>query len=181
MDSLNLVSFWRGRDAFDGHVVIAFAGYLAAVLNVPAPHIVFTGEDDTADAIRFMQGKPINCCYDSPTNTIVLNSKQMKQEYDPLLILAHEMRHAWQHHNRLLVMQGDLLTWTHPGQEYQISSYDLHKMLSASLGYEYNKLPWELDANSFASQVAIKLDTHFFNFTTQKPVQLNDNQGVAAA
>jgi hypothetical protein len=180
MDILNLASAWKGRDAFDSDVVMAFAGYLTAVLNVPTPHIVFTGDDDLCDTDRVMRGLPVTCCYDSHTNSVVLNSRQMKREYDPLLILAHEMRHAWQHHNRLLIMQRDLLTWTHPGQEYQISRYDLCKLIREGFGYEYNKLPWELDANSFATQVAIKLDTPFFNFTTEKPIQLNDNQGVAA-
>jgi hypothetical protein len=97
------------------------------------------------DILEMMYGGSyFGYCFLTKERSVILNMSQcLKLKLDPISILAHELRHAWQYQTGIMdlnvnprngrVWKGEFVsdTWVQSQEDYE-------------------KLPWEADANDFA-------------------------------
>lgn len=115
-------------------IIMHWAEVFANDLGIPMPKIAVY-KDRFRTCIKYKEYK------------VFINLSQIKkQNACPIVCLAHEMKHAWQFHNRILIPiydgDGERL-WKGKFHDGQWNTYK-----------QYQALPWERNAISYEKKIA---------------------------
>jgi hypothetical protein len=127
--------------------MLAICRQIANDLDCTIPDLV------VEDLPKYIQG------YYNPTSKRLVISYDVFNGDIPSLIavLAHEMRHHWQHQVGKLKVDDTIKTRSWEGEEYTQTSFGVTYCKTTNSSVRYVDLPWEIDANNYAAEYCTRL------------------------
>jgi hypothetical protein len=144
---MNPIEAFVDRDHYDPDVIREFCSVVCGLLEIPEPKLILVN-------FPFLPWLPQWTCFfasygpiDNPT-VIMYQTDSLMLETSPLVILAHELKHAQQYHRKRIDVIGGKRCWD--GVAYPYPSDEI----------EFEAQPWEADAIAFERMIASLLLTN---------------------
>jgi len=127
--------------------MLAICRKIANDLNCTIPDLV------VEDLPKYIRG-----IYNPTSRRVVISYETFNDDIPSLIaVLAHEMRHHWQHQVGKLKVDDTIKSLLWEGEEYLQSCDGAIYYKTTGTHVSYDSLPWEIDANNYATDYCTRL------------------------